>query len=165
MRFIRFLYPWYLFFFIRITRLTLCNAILIDHPPCGGRFPRLYCYLRQIVKLCKLFSGASPFSTYTRDRRKTEGDGESRPARRPWHIFAAEVNDQRSWLGKLVTVVVVAGLFGQVNHVERAWRNVDGCDGWRGKIRGQSGGITGGFLGPWTWIRWALLGQRIRKQT
>jgi len=57
------------------------------------------------------------------------------------------VNDQRSWLGKLVTVVVVVGLFGQVNHVERAWRNVDGCDGWRGKIRGQSGGITGDFWG------------------
>jgi len=31
--------------------------------------------------------------------------------------------------------------------VERAWRNVDGCDGWRGKIRGQGGGITGDFWG------------------
>jgi len=31
--------------------------------------------------------------------------------------------------------------------VERAWRNVDECDGRRGKIRGQSGGITGDFWG------------------
>lgn len=92
----------------------LCNAVLIDRLPRAGRFRfQPYCCLRQIVKLRKLFFlWTWPFSTYTRDRRKqreTERErGRERVScagKRPWHIFAAEVNDQRSWLGKLVTVV------------------------------------------------------------
>lgn len=116
-RLFRFLQPhaWICSFAIYSNYSMLCNAVLIDRLPRSGRFRfQPYCCLRQIVKLRKLFFCEPDHSARTqeidenRGRRRERERGRERVScagKRPWHIFAAEVNDQRSWLGKLVTVV------------------------------------------------------------